>query len=610
MSVAHRIAWLTILIGLAFGAVSPAPQLAAQQSAAEAGTAAPTNVVIILADDLGFSDVGCYGGETATPNLDRLAAHGLRFSQFYNTGRCWPTRASLMTGYYPQQVRRDAIPPVIRGGQGVRPAWSRLLPERLAEAGYRSYHVGKWHLDSTPLQSGFAHSYRLDDHGRFFAPRRHYDDDRSLPAPAADAGFYVTTEMADRAIAMLDDHAAEHGNDPYLLYLAFTAPHFPLHALPEDIARYEKVFDIGWDQVRNDRLERQRAMGLKFPELSEVEPQVGPPYHFPDAIEQFGPHEVNRPLPWDSLTAEQRHLQARKMAIHAAMIDRMDREIGRVLERIQAQGDWDETLIVFLSDNGASAEMMIRDDGHDPNAPAGSAATHFCLGPGWSNAANTPFRRHKTWVHEGGIRTPCIVHWPRGIPQSEQGSWRTAPGHAIDWVPTILQLAGIDALPAEDGAEPLAGRDLSPIFAADVPLERDYLWWFHEGNRALRIGDRKLVAAGADGVWELYDLATDPTESHDLAASLPDVVREMSARWQSITDSFAKTATRDLPADLRVFVPSWSSPLLATHLTPQRASRIGGRPLLPTDLPDASRSSTSDRTDLVAFPFDRRRTDR
>ncbi len=508
--------------------------------------AAPPNVVVILADDLGYSDLGCYGGQTRTPQLDRLAAEGLRYSQFYNTGRCWPTRASLLTGYYPQQVRRDAVPGVRSGGGGVRPEWATLLPQRLAAAGYRSYHVGKWHVDGTPLVGGFDHSYRLDDHGRYFGPRAHYDDDRRLPTPEADAGFYVTTEMGTRAAAMLDEHRRDHAERPFFLYLAFTAPHFPLQALQEDIDRYAGVFDRGWEVSRAERLTRQRELGLPFTELSAVEPAIGPPYAFPEAMNRFGPDETNRPVPWESLGESQRRLQATKMAIHAAMIDRMDREIGRVIERLEAHGVLDDTLILFLSDNGASAEMMIRDDGHDPTASPGSAPTHFCLGPGWSNVANTPFRRHKTWVHEGGIRTPLIVRWPAGIPREQQGSWRSAPGHAIDLVPTLLELAGLDTPHATESIPELAGRSLVPTFASDETLDRPWLWWSHEGNRALRIGDRKLVVAGADGAWELYDLATDPTESRDLAERMPEVRDAMIERWRSIDAEFTATALRGI----------------------------------------------------------------
>ena len=497
------------------------------------------NVLIILADDLGFSDVGCYGGEIATPNLDRLAANGLRFTQCYNTGRCWPTRGALMTGYYAQQIRRDKLEGVRpSGGRGVRPDWAPLLSTRLTEKGYRCYHSGKWHIDGPPLQNGFDHSYRLNDHDRFFGPKNHLEDDERLPPVADDAGFYVTSAIADHAIRCLAAHAEEHAGRPFFHFLAFTSPHFPLHGRADDIARYRDRYVGGWASIRAARFARQAAMDLlPGASLSPVERDVGPPYHFPQALEQLGPDEVNRPLPWDDLTTAQRRFQTDKMAIHAAMVDRMDRDIGRVVEQLRHMDALDDTLILFLSDNGASAEIMVRGDGHDPDAPRGSADSYLCLGPGWSNAANTPFRRHKTWVHEGGIATPWIVHWPARI--RDGGAFRRTPGHVIDVVPTVLELAG--ATPPSDAP----GRSLVPAFDADVTVERDALWWSHEGHRALRQGDWKLVAAHGDP-WSLYDLAEDRAETRDVAAEHPDRVAAMAAEWQRIEDGFrARLSARD-----------------------------------------------------------------
>jgi arylsulfatase len=286
-------------------------------------------------------------------------------------------------------------------------------------------------------------------------------------------------------------------------------------------------------------------LGLVRGRLSEVERDVGPPYHFPKALKTLGPSEVNRPVLWDALTDRQRAFQATKMEIHAAMVDRMDREIGRVLDQLRTMGAWDDTLIFFLSDNGASAEIMIRDGGHDPSAPAGSAATHLCLGPGWSTVANTPFRRHKTWVHEGGISTPLIAHWPRGI--AARGELRHDAGHVIDLVPTILDAAGATRSETHQEAgskgpiPPFPGKSLVPAFARDGSVHRDALWWEHEGNRAIRMGDWKLVAA-RDRPWELYDLATDRTETRNLADQQPDRVRELADRWQRMHDEFAACA--------------------------------------------------------------------
>lgn len=501
----------------------------------------PPNFVIILADDLGFSDLGCYGGEIETPHLDGLAAGGLRFTQFYNTARCWPTRAAVMTGYYPQAVGRDEVQGSPRQGKGTRPPWAPLLPVMLRERGYQSYHSGKWHIDGQPVAQGFDHSYLLVDQGRFFSPQRHFLDDRPLPAVERDSGYYATQAIAARAIAMLQRHSAEHADAPFCLYLAFTAPHFPLQALPEDIAKYRDRYRRGWEEVRAERWERVRKLGIVDGSLSDVERDVGPPYDFPDAFEVLGPGEVNRPLPWRELTETQRAFQTEKMAIHAAMIDCMDREIGRVLQQIRSMGAWEDTWTCFLSDNGASAEIMVRGDGHDPQAPPGSAATHLCLGPGWSTVCNTPFRRHKTWVHEGGTATPLIVHWPRGI--AARGELRRTPGHAIDLVPTLRELAGLDPDAVDDGAPPRHGRSLAAVFPTDAPVRGGPLWFRHEGNRALRHGDWKLVAA-RDEPWELYNLAEDRCETTDLAGRHPDRVVELAAQWEQQWEELTQLANR------------------------------------------------------------------
>ena len=526
---------LTVLAGCVVALAGSVPLQAAEK---------PPNVLLIMADDLGFSDLGCYGGEIETPHLDALAGNGLRFTQFYNTARCWPTRAALLTGYYAQQVRRDIIPGVPKGvrsgGRGQRPTWAQLLPAMLGPAGYRSYHSGKWHIDGMPLKNGFDRSYYLGDQGRFFSPRVHFEDDERLPAVERGSGYYATNAITDHAIRCLKEHAEQHAGKPFFHYLAYTAPHFPLHALPEDIDRYRQRYRRSWSKVRKKRWERLQKIGIVKGRLSDVERDLGPPYHFPEALKQLGPGEVNRPLPWKDLTDEQREFQSTKMAIHAAMIDRMDRGIGRVLDQLRKMKAFDNTLILFLSDNGCSAEIMVRNDGHDPKAPLGSAATHLCLGPGWSTTCNTPFRRHKTWVHEGGCATPLIAHWPSGI--RARGELRHTAGHVIDIVPTILELAGTKRLPADAPAAP--GKSLVPALGKDVAIERDSLWWLHDGHRAIRKGDWKLVVAKGEQP-ELFNLRKDRTETRDLAARYPDKARQLAAEWDKQLVAFRALALRD-----------------------------------------------------------------
>ncbi len=498
--------------------------------AAKADT--PPNFLLIMADDLGFSDLGCYGGEIETPNLDQLAANGLRFTQFYNTARCWPTRAALLTGFYAQQVRRDLLPGMekLTGNRGKRQPWARLMPDLLKPKGYRSYHSGKWHIDGMPIEMGFDRSYYLKDQGRFFSPKIHWKDDAKLDVVERGTGFYGTTAIADHAIEVLEEHQLKHAAAPFFHYLAFTAPHFPLHALPEDIAKYEGRYDAGWEMIRKERYERQREMGLHKVAMSKTERDLGPPYNFPDAYEILGDGEVNKPLPWDSLTAEQKKFQAKKMELHAAMIDRMDQEIGRVLKQLDRMGSLQNTVVMFLSDNGASAEIMVRTDGHDPSAEPGSAASYLCLGPGWSTACNTPFRRHKTWVHEGGCSTPLIAHWPMGI--AEKGAFRGTQGHVVDVAETFMDLAGVVRPASWNGhkSPEAPGKSLVPAFQKDVQIKHDFIWWYHDRHKAVRQGDWKLVAPEGQP-WELYNLKNDRAEQNDLSEKRARKAKALEKLW-------------------------------------------------------------------------------
>lgn len=535
----------TLLVAIGISLAAPISDC----QAADAKGSKP-NIILILADDLGFSDLGCYGSEIETPELDSLAKGGLRFTQFYNTARCWPTRGAMLSGYYAQQIHRDALPELRGGMIGTRQPWARLLPDFLKPAGYRSYMTGKWHIDGKVLDAGFDHSLSMANPGNYFSSRGNALDDVPVKPPADEQGYYTTVATADHAIGCLKDHATIHADRPFFQYIAFHAPHFPLQALPQDIAKYRARYLSGWEVMRKERFAREKQMGIIQTALSAVEPGVGPPYAFAEIPNALGPDETNRPLPWMDLTEKQRRFQATKMAIHAAMVDRMDQEIGRIISQLKAMGAFDNTVILFASDNGATAEMMVRDGGHDREATAGSAKTYLCLGPGFASACNTPFRRFKSWVHEGGISTPLIAHWPKGI--TAKNELRHTPAHVIDIVPTLLELAGVEK-PKEWKGEAIPeapGKSLVRAFAKDETIARDSLWWLHEGHRAVRVGDWKLVAAKGDS-WELYDLATDRAEQIDLAAKMPEKAKELEQTWQRQTADFTTLASKTVPAGMR-----------------------------------------------------------
>jgi len=527
----------------ATGALGLAALSGLTMSRARAEKASKPNVLLIMADDMGYSDAECYGGDIRTPNLSALAAGGLRFTQHYSTGRCWPSRASILTGYYAQQIRRDTMPGV---KLGKRPAWAPLLPELLKQCGYSAYHSGKWHIDGDPIDGGFERSWGGERSGcdwdRFFDSKPWKEDGVVAPVqPGQD--YYSTVAIADHAIQCLRLHQRKHGNKPFFQYVAFYSPHFPLHALRKDIDSYRGAYLEGWDMVRQRRWNRMKEMGIINSALSGRDTDIVPSWNLaPDELKaRIGPGEAARAVAWDTLTEEQKRFQATKMAIHAAMITRMDLEIGRIIQQLKEMGAYRNTLILFASDNGASAEQIIRGDGHDPAAPMGSAKSYLCLGPGFSTAANTPFRLHKHWNHEGGISSPLIAHWPEGI--RAQGELRHDPSHFIDIAPTVLELAGGGWPETTEGVPAPArpGRSLVPVFAADGTIKHESLWWCHKGNRAIRMGDWKLVAKdGAKGRWELYNLRIDRCEMNDLASEHPEKVEQLAKRWEDIAESFRK----------------------------------------------------------------------
>ncbi|KAF0175209.1 MAG: arylsulfatase [Limisphaerales bacterium] len=509
-----------------------------------AATAPRPNILLILADDLGFSDLGCYGSSIATPNLDRLAAGGLRFTQFYNAARCCPTRAALLTGLYPHQAGVGHMlqpwrPPSYSSGLGENTA---TIAELLRDAGYRTYHVGKWHVGGVggnfaanapaarnhPMNRGFDRAYGSGGGGNYFALTPLYEDRQNIKAGE---NFYATDAFTDNAVKFLETHGAESKDKPFFLHLCYTAPHFPLHAKPADIAKYRGKFLHGWDAERERRFGRQKELGL-FPRDARLSPRA------PEA------------KAWKDLPEAERKEWDLRMAVYAGMIDCLDQGVGRVLEAVRKIGAESNTLVLFLSDNGASAEFLDSwpnpARGHKPNSEAGTRESHKCLEVGWANAANTPFREHKMWDHEGGISTPLIVSWPVGI--TARGQFAHAPGHIIDLQPTFLELAGAKyPEKLKDRAlTPLPGKSLVPALQGQ-PLGERSLAWEHEGNRAVRVGDWKLVASFR-GPWELYDLSRDRAELKNLAAQQPAKVKELTAAWQAWADKVGVVPWEQLPS--------------------------------------------------------------
>ncbi|MDQ2687553.1 MAG: arylsulfatase [Armatimonadota bacterium] len=494
------------------------------------------NVLIILADDLGWSDIGCYGSEISTPNIDALAKDGLSFTQFYNTPRCSPTRAALLTGLDPHQV---GVP-----GLGT-PLNDRCvtLAEALRPAGYNAYMVGKWHLSEqvTPVMRGFQEFYGML--GGFNTYWKEHPWETRLPADHPSRvyppdGFYTTNAFTDYALDFMNE--GRQSGKPWFLYLAYNAAHFPLGAPEDVIEKYETMYrDKGWDTIRADRLARQKELGI-VPANLTLPPRSVVPANVINT--KTGWADKDNPA-WDSLPADQRADLARRMAVYAAAIDVMDQNVGRVVAHLKQTGEWNNTLIFFLSDNGACAEwdpfgfdkldstLNIVHTGDDLKK-VGGPDSYISYGSGWANASNTPWRLYKHYAQEGGVRTPMIVHWPAGL-KAQPGARTAQVGSVIDFMPTLLQVCGA-TYPKERNNQdilPLDGDSLVPTFhGAKLPTRE--LFIEHEGNCMVRDGDWKLVAF-ADKPWGLYDLSKDPTEMHDLAATDPARVKKLSADWQA-----------------------------------------------------------------------------
>ena len=536
----------------------------------------PPNILLVMNDDMGYSDIGCYGGEVRTPNLDRLAAHGIRFTQFYNTARCCPTRASILTGLHPHQVGVGWMTMMDLDEDGYRGDLNDTcvtIGEALKGAGYATCMSGKWHVSrhvapdgprhSWPCQRGFDRYFGiLGGASNYWQPRTLTRDNDPVDMASLPGDFFLTDAISDQAADYIREHAATHGDAPFFLYTAYTAPHWPLHAHEDDIRRYRGRFAAGWDRLREERLQRMRAMGIL------------------DASWPLTERDPTQP-PWDE-TPDQAW-QQRRMEVYAAQIDRMDQGIGRIVAALEETDRIDNTLILFLADNGACAEEFAaevrplpptyaagtthtRDGrtvlrGNDPTVMPGPEDTYQSYGVPWANLSNTPFREYKHWVHEGGIATPLIAHWPSVI--DDGGALRHHPGQLTDIMATCLDVAGADYPTRFNGHDiaPLEGTSLAPIFH-DQPNHKDALIWEHEGNKAVRRGPWKLVCK-YPGEWELYDIVANRTETHDLAERHPEIVGELGA----IHDAWAE----------RCGVKSWEHMLENLRSTREKSGNPSAR---------------------------------
>lgn len=554
--------WLLLVLVLAGFAFANC-----QQSTAAVPESRP-NIILIMADDMGWSDLGCFGSEIQTPHLDALAASGVRFTQFYNTARCCPTRASLLTGLYAHQAGIGHMMED-RGLDGYRGDLNNrcvTIAEVLKTAGYRTYMAGKWHVtkkvkpqgeqdrSNWPLQRGFDRFYgTIHGAGSFYDPNSLVRDN-TLISPFADPEyqlqeFYYTDAINDHAARFVKEHAEQNPRQPFVMYVAHTAPHWPMHAKPADIEKYRGRYDQGYDAIRADRYQRMKSLGLIDPAWKLAAQDGGA---------------------WDAVG--DREFELRCMEVYAAMIDCLDQGIGRLVQQLKETDQWENTVILFFQDNGGCAEGMGRGGkpaqqrAATPTLPPlasdylqpdmipkqtrdgfpvrqgygvlpGAADTYHGYGRGWANVSNTPFREYKHWVHEGGISTPLLAHWPAGIPDSRHNALESQPAHLIDLMATCVALSGAQYPQQMNGIDiyPLEGVNLTPAFLGE-PLNRPQpIFWEHEGNRAVRDGDWKLVSKHPQG-WELYNMLSDRTEQQDVAADHPEQVHRLSALWQSWAD--------------------------------------------------------------------------
>ena len=468
------------------------------------------NIVLIMVDDMGFSDIGCYGGDVNTPNLDSLASSGLRFTQFYNCAKCETTRTTLLSGKYYPEVNKTELDNCI------------TIAEGLKGAGYKTMMTGKWHLKSTPTERGFdqyfghlsgaCNFFRGDDTFRF--------NEEKFDVPQS--GFYTTDAFTDYAIRFLDEAHTADPDKPFFLYVAYNAPHYPLQAPKEEVDKYRGKYKIGWDELRRQRFARQKELGL-FP-----------------ATTQLSPRPDNVPA-WDTLSEKEQDHEDLMMATFAGMIDRVDQNIGRLIEKLDAMGERENTLIMFLDDNGACPFQRSKEKSIKENLMPWNPESYWCYDHRWAHACNTPFREYKQNQHEGGITSPMIVNWPAGM--QVKGSITEQPGHLVDIMATCLDVARTE-YPTQIEGKPISpprGLSLTPIFAGKTRQPHDAIFFsFYGKNNALRVGDWKLVNINF-GDFELYNLADDRTELNDLSKSNPEQYKKMTGLWNQLSSEVGET---------------------------------------------------------------------
>ncbi|MCM8532087.1 MAG: arylsulfatase [Lentisphaeraceae bacterium] len=521
------------------------------------------SVILILVDDLGYSDLGSFGGEIQTPNIDKLAVNGLRMTQLYNSARCCPTRASLMTGLYPHKtgvgfMTVDNNKPGYRGFLNDNCVTSATI---LKQAGYKTYLAGKWHLrgksgkECTPTNRGFDEFYGpFHDYADFYKPELYHRlPEGRAKLPKAKSDFYATDAITDHALHFMDD--ARKAKKPYYLYLAYNAPHFPLQAPKNLIDKYISTYEKGWDSLREERIKRMKNMGI-LPEKSTLSKKGIVP-KVPNRNKSSKYYGKQIPA-WNSLDSARKKDLVRRMATFAAMVDSVDQNVGRVIEDLKKNNEHENTVIFFLSDNGACAEWDPYGFDNNPYPKnklhegkdldlIGQKGTFHSYGTGWANMCNTPFTSYKHYTYEGGISSPMIIHYPKGI--HRPGRINRTVNHVMDIPATIIELAVGNYPKTHKGKSvyPLQGRSLVPIMNGQNNAENRTICIEHEGNRAIRSGKWKAVWTNYSKKWELFNIDADRSETHDIANSHPEIVSQLNIQWLNWTkENFVQTTKIDL----------------------------------------------------------------